>query len=469
MARHSFIQESKLRNVTGRIDYISNPARQEHLYASLDTANASFWKELALESRTEFKRSGADGECIEARELIIALPEDYTEYNPAAVLKEFTEAFKNKYDVECVSALHHNKSMTNYHIHLIFSERKFLPEPEVKIASRNLFYDETGRHVRTKKEIFGEDGQIRSGCKVIKKGEVYEQHLFSRKDPRFKSEAFLGEIKHFYTNLINYHIDAPDKQVKVFDPESVYLPTKKIGKNNPKASEIKADNEARKEWNRTADVALVTGVPEETVLDVKRKQIGQKAKESVNEKGWLPGLFRGIVYKAVDRMKDLVRALAVPPRPIPKVDLKEYDSMVKLYKNIAREAGIVNGLNIKIHDLEKELDRTKGLFKGAERKRIQNQIDSIVSDRKRHERSIDSRTRKAGYPNVQTFLKTYKKAEKLVREYLMEEKGWKEKATGSPIVFEKQVKGSLRQELRLLSQEANIKPKVLKKHRSHIL
>ena len=30
--------------------------------------------------------------------------------------------------MECVSALHHNKRKTNYHIHLIFSERKLLPE-----------------------------------------------------------------------------------------------------------------------------------------------------------------------------------------------------------------------------------------------------------------------------------------------------------------------------------------------------
>ena len=62
--------------------------------------------------------------------------------------------------MECVSALHHNKRKTNYHIHLIFSERRLLAEPEVKIATRSVFFDETGKRVRTKKEITGEDGQI---------------------------------------------------------------------------------------------------------------------------------------------------------------------------------------------------------------------------------------------------------------------------------------------------------------------
>ena len=35
-----------------------------------------------------------------------------------------TDRFKEKYGVECVSALHHNKRKKNYHIHLIFSERE---------------------------------------------------------------------------------------------------------------------------------------------------------------------------------------------------------------------------------------------------------------------------------------------------------------------------------------------------------
>ena len=75
--------------------------------------------------------------------------------------------------MECSAALHHNKKMTNYHIHLVFSERKMLERLEVKIVTRNMFYDEQDKHRRTKK----------------------------------------------------------------------------IGKNNPKEAEIRADNAARQEWN----------------------------------------------------------------------------------------------------------------------------------------------------------------------------------------------------------------------------
>ena len=71
----------------------------------------------------------------------------------------FTNRFKEKYGVECVSALHHNKRKTNYHIHLIFSERELLPEPIEKIATRNMFYNEQKKHVRTKKEILDDRGK----------------------------------------------------------------------------------------------------------------------------------------------------------------------------------------------------------------------------------------------------------------------------------------------------------------------
>lgn len=87
----------------------------------------------------------------------------------------------------------------------------------MKIATRSVFFDETGKRVRTKKEITGEDGQIRKGCTIIKKGEVYESHLFTVKDDRFKREPFLREVKEDYTNLINLHIENPEQHLKVFD------------------------------------------------------------------------------------------------------------------------------------------------------------------------------------------------------------------------------------------------------------
>ena len=93
-------------------------------------------------------------------------------------------------------------------------------------------------------------------------------------------------------------ISDPEQHLKVFDKNSVYLPTKKIGKNNPKENEIKADNAARQEWNRTADMALLSGISEAKILEVKRTEIHEKTSQSIKSKGWLPNLFRSIVNKA---------------------------------------------------------------------------------------------------------------------------------------------------------------------------
>ena len=62
MARHSFIQMSKLSNVKGRISYISDPKRQEYLYATFSTReDMTFWNDLAKECQEEFKRYGTEG------------------------------------------------------------------------------------------------------------------------------------------------------------------------------------------------------------------------------------------------------------------------------------------------------------------------------------------------------------------------------------------------------------------------
>ena len=224
MPRNSFVQLNKLTNVSGRITYISSKAKQENLYATYTTiSERSFWRELAKCNQESFRQSGSEGKCIEARELIIALPESFVYYEPEYLLRRFTDHFKQNYKVECISALHHNKRKTNYHIHLIFAERQLLDKPIRKIATRNMFYDEKGKHRRTKKEILDEAGNIRKKCKVIRKGEVYERNLFTKKNELFKADGFLDEVKRLYTDLINVCAINEEDKLQVFDRNGMYL------------------------------------------------------------------------------------------------------------------------------------------------------------------------------------------------------------------------------------------------------
>lgn len=210
---------------------------------------------------------------------------------------------------------------------------------------------------------------------MIKKGEIYESHLFTAKDGRFKGEPFLQEVKEVYTRLINRHISDPEQQLKVFDKNSVYLPTKKIGKNNPKAAEIEVDNAARQEWNRTADMALLSGIEETKILEIKQTEIHGKASQSIKEKGWLPHLFRSIIGKAKELLQNLVWEKDMPPKPTLDIDMAEFRHMRNLMIKAQGGAKEIRYLqNDVLPKLKTQLADAKGLFKGKERKALSEQI-----------------------------------------------------------------------------------------------
>ena len=365
IGRHSFIRQSKLSDVAGRIDYISNPKRQEHLYATYQTEGATpeFWKNLARENQLDFKARGTAGKCIEGREFIIALPESFVQYRADDVVRLFTETFHKRYGVECSAALHHNKTKTNYHIHLVFSERKMLEQPEVKIATRNMFYDEQGKHRRTKKEILDVQGNIRAGCSIIPKGEVYESHIFTKKEEWFKNKAFTKEVKELFTDTINCYVKEESEKLSVFQQGGVYLAMKKIGKNNPKAEEIKADNAARQEWNRTVDVALVEGVPEEDILKIKQEKITDETLQSIRTYGWLPDMFRQIIRGAKNFLQEVIFKFKLPPKPVPKIDLQEWKDMQKVMYDLQGQSREIKRTQQDISSLKNNCQSCEGSLK----------------------------------------------------------------------------------------------------------
>jgi len=462
IGRHSFIRQNKLSDVAGRIDYISNPKRQEHLYATYQTEGATpeFWKNLARENQLDFKASGSAGKCIEGREFIIALPESFVEYKADDVGRLFTDSFHKRYGVECSAALHHNKRMTNYHIHLVFSERKMLEHPEVKIAIRNMFYDEQGKHRRTKKEILDVQGNIRAGCSIIPKGEVYESHIFTKKEEWFKNKAFTKEVKELFTDTINCYVKEESEKLSVFQQGGVYLAMKKIGKNNPKAEEIKADNAARQEWNRTVDVALVEGVPEEDILKIKQEKITDETLQSIRTHGWLPDMFRQIIRGAKDFLQEVIFKFKLPPRTVPKIDLQEWKDMQKLMYELQGQSREIKRTQQDISSLKKQLSELRGLFKGKERKSLEGKIELLEDLEKRLHRSMGRIVKREGYPNVQSFQKVYNKAEELIMEYNEELRAWKNQTKPkkeNPL--EQPQKASVLEKLHRYQQEGRQQPK----------
>ena len=485
--RHSFIQMTKLSNVRGRITYISSHAKQEHLYAVYETTERSYWTELARCSQQEFKKSGVEGNCIEARELIIALPESlYEQGMPDMLLKSFTDKFKEKYGVECVAALHHNKRMTNFHIHLIFSERQLLAEPVIKIATRNMFYDEHGNHVRTKKEILDEAGNIRKRCKVIGKGEVYEKKLFTSKNTRFKQEDFLDEVKLFYTRMINHWVTDEKDRLTVFDRNGPYLATKKIGRNNPKAEQIEQDNKLRMDWNREVDRAIISNVPMDDILQIKREHITEPIKRSIEIYGNKPQRLALILNMAITELvllisKVLEAARAIrnkilhtdvtnaektdfasnivvdntdntsaieestkvenkittqeetikevnvtkPDKPVMTPEAATYPKLKKIKAELDNQNNLIFQAEQQRGNLEIELSDLKGLAKLTRKAELQRKIDEKTDYINRLKIGLSNMVRNYGFENMNEFYLSYKESQNAYAEYKQEVDDWK--------------------------------------------
>ena len=122
----------------------------------------------------------------------------------------------------------------------------------------------------------------------------------------FKQEHYLDETKRFYTDLINLLIEDDKDKLHVFDRNGLYLATKKIGKNNPNAEQIKEDNEVRMQWNHEVDRALVSQVPEDEIRQIKNKFITDRIRNSIKVWGNRPELLANIIRKATARLALLI-------------------------------------------------------------------------------------------------------------------------------------------------------------------
>lgn len=448
---------SKLHNVRGRITYISSHAKQENLYAVYETTDRPYWTELARFNQQEFLKSGTEGKCIEARELIIALPESFPDlYYPDKLLQLFTNRFKEKYGVECVSALHHNKRKTNYHIHLIFSERELLPEPIEKIATRNMFYNEQGKHVRTKKEILDDSGNVRKGCKVIKKGEVYERIPLTIKNPLFKQESFVDEAKRFYTDLINLLIEDDKDKLRVFDKNGLYLATKKIGKNNPKAEQIKEDNKVRMQWNHEVDRALVSQVPEDEIRQIKKEFITDRIRQSIDTWGRQPDMLASIIIHATMRLALLISKVLTAARKlknklfhealekeygtkatvreetittvdtIPVTEAAAFPKLQKIKITLDKHNQLIFEAESERNKLEIELSDLKGFARLTRKKELESKISAKNEEIQTLKAGLSNIVKQHGFATVQDFYTAFYTAQRATDAYQKACAKWEE-------------------------------------------
>lgn len=204
----SFVRMSKLTDIVGRADYISNEKRQEHIIIERSYAD---WKPYQEYERSHQKTNKANNE---GRELIIALPNEWQNLSEIELTYRMNmlaqKVLPNKYDYQW--AIHLNKKETNLHAHLIFSERS-RSFSSVSKWDRDIYLTNDGKVARRKADrAVDENGNIKPP--VHRKGEpkLDGKVQFTAKDTKYKSSKWLEQVKQDVVEFYKEYGVSVDKQ-----------------------------------------------------------------------------------------------------------------------------------------------------------------------------------------------------------------------------------------------------------------
>lgn len=204
----SFVKMSKLTDIVGRADYISNEKRQEHIVIERSYAD---WKPYQEYERSHQKTNKANNE---GRELIIALPNEWQNLPEIELTYRMNmlaqKILPDKYEYQW--AIHLNKKETNLHAHLIFSERS-RSFSSVSKWDRDVYLTNDGKVARRKADrAVDENGNIKPP--VHRKGEPKSdgKEQFTAKDTKYKSSKWLEQVKQDVVEFYKEYNVLIDKQ-----------------------------------------------------------------------------------------------------------------------------------------------------------------------------------------------------------------------------------------------------------------
>ena len=151
------------------------------------------------------------------------------------------------------------------------------------------------------------------------------------------------------------------------------------------------------------------------------------------------------------------------------MDMAEFRTMQKLMIRVQDRAREIRSLQEEVPKLKAQLAETKGIFKSKERKALETQIQQTEAKISAMLAELPDILKSDGYPDVQAFMATYRKAEAVVENYNRELAEWERKIKESRRPAEKEryappERESVRDQLRRLQAEGRQNKT---KHRSH--
>ena len=131
----------------------------------------------------------------------------------------------------------------------------------------------------------------------------------------------------------------------------------------------------------------------------------------------------------------------------------------KQYLKVQKQAKAIKKIQeITLPNLRQQLAETTGIFKGKERKALEKQIQQTESELKEKLDKLPDILKDDGYPDVQAFMKTYRKAEAIITQYNQDLAEWEQTVKNGQKPAEKQhrppERQSVRNRLRQLQEES---------------
>lgn len=314
-----FLRATPLSDVNGRIGYVTDPIRQEHLVATYDsTGDPNFWHELALHCQKAARHSKSKKAC-EGREWIGAIPHVYAEKykgKEEQLAQKISVLFKKITGTENSVAIHWNKNMTNFHFHIVVAENEEVNEISYgEIASRNMYFDNMGDRTTKSKALDPVTKELLPGYSFVKKGTRRE--FVKRFGPKkgLHQKCITKELKQKLADFYNEDI-LQDEFHEVFPSDSLLIPQIHVGKGRTKhEKEVQEANNLILEYNRNVyewcDTAQYLSEEEIEVeknwLFENKKIDTLKSNQSSESNGWHRWLMK--LKEALNKLKHHIQEL----------------------------------------------------------------------------------------------------------------------------------------------------------------
>ncbi len=126
-------------------------------------------------------------------------------------------------------------------------------------------------------------------------------------------------------------------------------------------------------------------------------------------------------------LQNLIREHDMPPKPVLEIDMAEFRTMQKLMIKAQDKAKEIRHLqDTVLPKLKQQLADTKGIFKGKERKALTEQIQRTEKKIAEKLDKLPDVLKEDGYPDVQAYMATYRKAEAVVEQFNRDLAAWEQ-------------------------------------------